>query len=337
MSTIAGYFDETIQQAIRIRQSQLAFGDRTDLQFMPQIESLKSVMANETQKITQLENSNKDVTVEVEWINACQIGTTSCTNCTFGGTELSTNVETYTLNLCQESKFRVFENPMRTNDFSVEELVALGFVKADVELAEWANGQVLAAINNAKGTNLLAPGTNRGCISGNDTYITAPYWGAELLAYTARMNIWNRFSNSYMLTGANLHESKLIADFNSGNADGKGKVSMFGSMPIFFDEVNIETLFPNQSFIMNKGAMAIANKVRYPNRIRYFDQERWSIGSDFTSLKYDVHYTNTCQTDNDTFLHEYKVILRMAIPINPTGCDDNNTGILSLICGECPD
>lgn len=336
MSTTAGYFDETIMQAIRLKQSIIAFGDRTGLQFIPQIDSLLAVMANETQKITQLERPDKDITVEIEWINACDIATRSCTNCNFDGTQLSTNIETYTLNLCQEVAFDVYENPMRTNDFSVEDQVALGFVKADVELSEWANAQVLTAINNAKGTNLLAPGTNRGCISGADTYITAPYWGAELLAYLARMNKWNRFGSPYMLTGANLHESKLIADFNSGNADGKGKVSMFGSMPIYFDEVNIETLFPNQSFVLNRGALAIANKVRYPNRIEYFDEARWSINSDFTDLKYDVFYTNVCQTDNDTFLHSYKVKLRMAIPINPTGCDDNNTGIISLVCGECP-
>lgn len=343
MSTTAGYFDETLRLAIRARASELRFDDRINLQYIPQIESMKAIMQNETTKVTAVENPKKDDVVEVEWINACGLETRECDYCNFDGTQLSTNIEQYSLDLCREVAFEVPESVARTNDFNHAEFVAKGFLAADKLLNEWFNQQILTELNAAKGVNVLAPGTNRGCIVGSETYITAPYWNAALFAYFQRVAERNRFGSPYLVSGSNLHEAFLIADYNKGNADGKGEQAMFGSMKIYFDEHNIDTLFDPilYTFMINRGSIALANKARYEGYTvnspkEYRSELRHAMTSQFSNLKYDVHYTDECDSDTDTFVESYKVILRAGVFFNPTGCDDNNTGMLSFQCDECP-
>lgn len=343
MSTTQGYFDETDLQAIRLKADEIAFDDRINLQYIPRIDSMKTIMAKETTKIKQLENPDKDDTVEIEWINTCAVTTQECTTCDFNGTLASTNIQTETLDLCREVEIAVDDNVARTNDFDHVEFVAKLQLQADKQLNEWFNRQILTEILAARGVNLLDPGTNRGCISGTDTYLTAPYWGADIMSYFIRATESNQFGSPYLLSGANFHEAWLNADFNAGNANGKGNKSMFSSMDISFDEWNFTQVFAaiNYTFMINNGSIALGNKARYdafgPSNPRVFKSEdRWSETSRFSSLKFDVHYTNACQTSTGSMLHSWKYILRTGIWFNPTGCNETNTGILAFRCGECP-
>jgi hypothetical protein len=343
MSIYKGAFTETAIQNVRTRIEALRFNDRVMKQYEPQIDSASMILSNANSILNSDINQKgkfKDLTVEVEWVNACELADQACTNCDEGGNELSTNTKTYALDLCREVPFTVKEYDMLTNDFDVEDLIAKGFLKADKELSEWLIQQWIAFFNTNKGVNLTTadPGTARGCISGYDTYIKAPYWNAELMGYFAKVQQLNRFSSPFLLSGANLFENSVVANFNAGNADGKGDAAMFGAYPITFDIPNVDTVnTPNLiTYMIQPGSYAIANKAYYnPEPITYDFGKRWSIRSQFLpGFEYDVHYSNVCE--NDFANHKFKVKLKSGIFINPEACDNNNTGILTFVCGDCP-
>ena len=317
--------------------------DRVKLQYQPQADLLAPFITNANKQVNVVHNSKgkmKNLTAEVEWINACEIDDQACTYCSPGGNELSTNTTTYTMDICREVGFTVTEYPMLTNDFDMDMLIAKGFMKADMLLSEYFAAQAVAFLNTNKGVNALAPGTNRGCISGTDTYIKAAYWNAELMGYFARVRSRNRFGNPYLLSGANLHEAAIISNFNAGNADGKGSQAMFGSLPIYFDEYQIDTVNTPDlyTYMIQPGTYAVANKAYYnPTPITYFDDKRWSMSAGgIPGFEYDVHYSNACNAENGFPDHNFTVKLNAGIFINPEQCDDNNTGILTFICGDCP-
>lgn len=343
MSIYKGVFTDTAIQNVRVMLEKLRMDDRVKLQFQPQVDLLAPFMSNGNPNVNIVQNSKgkmKDLVVEVEWINACEIADQACTNCSEGGNELSTNTKTYTMDICREVPFTVYEYDMLTNDFDMEMLIAKGFMKADEQLSDYFATQVVAFLNTNKGVNALDPGTNRGCISGADTYIKAAYWNAELMGYFGRVKQRNRFTNPYILSGANLHEAALISNFNAGNADGKGTQAMFGSLPIYFDEYQIDTVNSPTliTYMIQPYTYAVANKAYYtPSPITYDFGKRWSITSKFIpGFEYDVHYSNTCDSNTGFPVHNFTVKLKSGIYINPEACDDNNTGILTFLCGDCP-
>lgn len=343
MSIYKGVFTDTALQNIRVMLEKIAMDDRVKLQFQPQADLLAPFIANANKQVDVVLGSlgkMKKPVAEVEWINACEIDDQACTNCTEGGNELSTNTKTYEIDICREVPFTVTEYPFLKNDFDFPMLVAQGFMKADMLLAEYFGDQSIAFLNTNKGVNALAPGTNRGCISGTDTYISAAYWNAELMGYFSRARSSNRFGNPYLLSGANLHESSIIANFNAGNSEGKGAQAMFGSMPIYFDEHTVDSVnTPNlYTYMIQPGTYAVANKAYYnPTPIQYQEDKRWSMASKFIpGFEYDVHYSNTCASANGFPVHNFVVKLNAGIYINPEACDDNNTGILAFRCGDCP-
>ena len=68
--------------------------------------------------------SEKDNTVKLVWLHNCDDDTASCSNdCVIGGTELATNSKEYTLNLCRTKGFQVKEKALRSNVFTMEEVL----------------------------------------------------------------------------------------------------------------------------------------------------------------------------------------------------------------------
>lgn len=341
MSTTPGAFNETTLQNIRMLAENLTgFDVNIKKQLQPQADILKAIWANQTARLTYLEDKKKDFTVEVEWLNACGLETRSCTPCTFGGTELSSNTQTYTMSNCKEVAFSVNENDFRGNDFDMEQAVALGFLKADKELIEEFPAWIVAQIEANKGVNAFTGG--KGNVVSTETYISAPYWDAKLMAYFARAAKVNKFNSPYLLDGSNLYEQQWNAEQMRGNADGKFDSAAFSTMPYFVDLVNIDSInTPDlKTYMIDGGSIAIANKALYtPTVATYTDQKRYSMRSALAAafggnLEYDVRYTTTCS--GNTFIHEFVVMLRAGVYVAPAGCTSGETGILSFTCGAAP-
>ena len=349
MSITAGVFSESALVDIQVKIDQIWADAIQKQDYVANTDVVNALLANQTATISELKNSRKDPTVDIGWINACEIVDEACEICTIDGTELSTNVVEKTLGTCRQSPFMVEEGIFRSNMFDAEEVIAKGFLMAMKELDEFWAATAVAFLNAALGVNAVTVG--KGTVSGTGTYILPAFWDAGLMSYFARVGISNQFVNPFLVSGANLYESVWNAAYERAQAGDESKVLKYGSMPIYFDLFNIDAVNDPDlyTYMIHRGAVAFVAKNYYPAndvveggvpRInKYMDEWRWSMPSkNIPGLRYDVHYKDTCnaQGSYDAMTYQFKLVTYGDYFLNPTGCDDTRTGVLGFICGEVP-
>jgi hypothetical protein len=334
MSTTSGVFSETQLLDIRIKAEQLGLDSRIGLQYKANVNTILALQAAQTARIIPLERKDKDHEVEIEWINACGIEVGDNVSCVVGGEELSTNTEKHALDIEKVVNFTVDDSAFINNDFGREEAIAKGFMRADKVLSEYLAQTAVAKLESFKGVNQLTGG--KGTVSGLETYILPSSWDATLMAYLSRASVVNQFGVPILLSGQNLYEAFMIAQAKIGNDNGKGDVSLFSGMRMYFDLFNVDSVNdPDlKTYMINTGAIAMASKTYYtPSIVTYSAEKRWSISSaHIPGLEFDVHYKDECGT-NDFYKHHFKIKLKSGIFQNPLGCNAENTGVLSFICG----
>lgn len=334
MSTIGGSFSETELLQMRVKASEILFDDRIKQQFVPQFDILKGIQAIQTATINADFQRKKKYDVEVMWENFCDIEAEDCSDsCDLGGNKSSTNAETKTLACFKEVGFSMSENDFIDNEYEMN--VAKALLKADKSLIEAFAAYAVAQLESFKGDNVLT--TGKGTVSGGETSIPAAYWNSSLFAYLNRVSIMNKFSNPVLLSGNNLYEANYIAQAQAGNANGKGDANLFGTMPIYFDLFNIDTVnSPDlKTYMLSQGSMAMVSKTLNPNVPEKTDAfTRYTMRSNFMpSLSYDVWYNNVCENSTGRLLkHNWTIRLTADIFANPVGCDLNNTGVLAFTC-----
>ena len=336
MSRTAGVFSETILQNIRLKAKEMSFDDRIMQQYRANADILTHLKDLQTAKISALERKDKTQKITVEWINSCGLTAQDNVSCVIGGAELSTNTQDYELDYEKIVPFTVDDAELDDNDFNTEDVVAKGFLKADKALCEIYAQYATAQLNAFKGVNQLNEAGSVLNVSGSDTYIDAPYWNAELLAKLQRAGVINKFTNPALISGSNLYEDDFLSKYNAANANGKGNAGLFNAMNVKFDLFNIDQVnTPSKiSYLVSTGAVALASKTRFSKQVvTYTDRLAYSIDSVFVpGLSFDVYYKNECGT-NDFMKHNFKVVLRAGIFNNPEECVENNTGVLTLVCG----
>lgn len=337
MSTAQGVFSETQLVAIQAKADAMWLDRAQKEDYVAQVAVALAVLEQQTAKLQMLQGK-KDRTVKVSWVNACELDDSAVTNCTFPTTELSTNIEEYELTSERQVGFTVNEHDFVDNTYDREEIVAKGLLMSSRILDEWWAAQIVAAINASKGVNEVTAG--KGAVSGTDTYIIPAYWNADLVAYFNRVAIMNRIMSPYLLSGANLYESVWNAAYERAQAGDESKILKFGAMQIYFDLFNIDAANDPDlvTYLIGRGALAFVTKAYYdPTPIVYFDQSRYSIESyNIPGVRYDVHYTNECDSNTDWMTHSFKLKTLGDVFLNPVGCTSTRTNVLSFICGEEP-
>lgn len=336
MSTIGGAFTETQLLQQRVRAAEIMFDDRIKQQFVPQFDVLKGIQAVQTATINASFQRKKEFDVEIMWENFCDIVAEDCTgSCTLGGNKSSTNAETKTLSCLKEVGFSMSEHDFIDNEFDMN--IAKALLKADKELVEAFAQYAVAQLEAFKGLNELT--TGKGVLVGSDTNINPSYWNASLFAYLARVAIMNKFTNPILLSGNNLYEANYMAQANGANADGKGDKILFGTMPIYFDLFNIDSMNAPalKTYMLSQGSLAMANKTFNPDvPEKTMDFTRYTMRSNFfPALKYDVWYDNECEAGTNRLIkHNYTIRLIADIYNNPSGCALNNSGVLAFNCSS---
>lgn len=338
MSTTAGVFDETLLMNYVIRAKEMAFDGRINTQYIPDWDTLKAVMsASNARVLDVISNSKKDFDVEIEWMNDCEGDVEDNTDCEFDGTKSSTNVKEYALEYEKVFRFSVDEADFRDNRFNTEDSVASRLLKADKKLVEWFNGLAIARLNTFAGVNVYDG--DKGTVAGTDTYIPAPYWNPDLVAYFHKVSKLNKFNSPIILNGHNLYTQNYLAGAKVGNSDGSGDVVLFGRFPMYWDLFNLDSVNEEQvSYMIENGSLAMANKTYNPDIPQVVNGvfTRYTMSSNFVNgLKYDVFYEPECST-GDAIKHNFKVKLKADIFINPAGCVETNTGVLRFVCGTEP-
>lgn len=341
MSTVAGVFSETTLLQLRAKVDELMFDDRIKQQFIPKIDIINGLRTVHTAivnpKFSQVKDSEgkpKKFDVELVWDNACGIVAEDCTVCDFDGEKLSTNAQSYSLGFCKEVKFSVDEYDYVDNELDAQLAIAKGLLRADKELSEAYAQYAVAVLEANKGVNQMGT-TSKGVVSGSDTYIASHFWDAKLMAYFARAASLNRFANPVLLSGSNLFEEYLVIQAAINNAEGKGDAALMNAIKIYFDLFNIDSVNTPDlvTYLVSMGSIAMANRAYNPDTMQEFGvSKRWTRQSEFIpELKYDMFYTAVCS--NDMVKHEFKTKLLADVFVNPEGCEENNTGILSFTCG----
>lgn len=340
MSRIAGVFSETLLRTLRVKADEIMLDGRIKQQFIPQYEIIKALLSMQTASVNPRLSQRKDsdgrvkrYDLEVMWENACEIEPEDNTNCEFGGTKLSTNAQDYSIDWGQVVNFTISEYDMVDNEFNVAETIAKGMLRADKELVEAYAQYCTAVLEANKGVNQFTG--SKGTVVGADTYIQPAYWDSKLIAYFVRVAQLNRFPAFALLSGGNLFEEYFTIMKMMANADGKGDAELFNAVKIFFDLFNIDSVNDPDlvTYMIAQGAVAVANRVYNPPTLEAIGiNKRWTMASQFVpELKYDVFYEPECS--NDLYDHNFKVKLSADLFVNPEGCEVNNTGILSFVCG----
>ena len=181
MSIVAGVFSETVLNNAQIK-ADLIWKDRIQKEdYTADVGVLQALLANDTANLSVIEGK-KDLSVEISWENACEIDDQSCNPCTYSGSELSTNADTKTLNICRESVFEINDADFRNNLFDPEDLIAKGYIAADVALSEYLAGLSVTWLNANDGVNELGT-MAQGTVVANTTQISPEHWDANLMAY----------------------------------------------------------------------------------------------------------------------------------------------------------
>lgn len=333
MSTTAGYFDETILNDIRVKASEIMFDDRIKQQFDARYDIVKAVEGIQTATVLpSIARNSKIVDVDVMWQNVCGQEVETNVDCAVGGAKSSTNIENYSLSYNKMVKFSESESDFIDNEFDIQTALAKDFLRADKELTEDFAQYCTAQVDSFAGWNTVTNG--KGVVTGADTFIAPAYWNASLAAYFNRVAIMNKFTSPILLSGVNLYEQAYVAEANRANANGKGDYIMYGDMKLYFDLFNIDTVNDpdEKSYLISQGALALGNRALNPETPEILhDFTRYKIRSRYLPMWYDVYYETDCE--DDLVKHNFKVKLVADLFLNPTACDDNNTGVLSFTCG----
>lgn len=336
MSITSGVFDETVLLNVQARADQLMFDDRIKQQYIPQINVLNAIRAVQTANISFPKVKTQNV--EINWINTCGLTVDDNTPCTIDPVQPSTNSETKAIAWNKTVQFSVSEDDLKDNQYWIDDFVPRMFLKADKELAEAFAQYAMGRVDSFRGENKNTVG--KGVVSGLDTFIQASYWTPAIVSYFNRTAILNRLTSPVFLSGNNLFEQVDQAAFMAANANGKGDFIAWNSLKMYFDLFNVDVVTDPllKTYMLSMGSLAMANWYKNPLvpeavNIEAFNT-RYSLPSRFLPGFYlDAYYKPICGGD-DRIVHTWKVQLYADVFVNPEGCEEGNTGILSFVCGE---
>lgn len=312
--------------------------NQTKMDYVPNIGVLEALRKEQTARMAEIENPDKDKTLRIWWLSQCGLVASDCADdlndCEFTGDEVSSTCVDYALDICVSTKFSIEDTVFRTNEANAEQALALQFLAALKVLDEELALKAVAKLNAFAGINQYE---GIGDVDGVTTYIAANYWGADMYGYFGMVKTINKFSNPFMIHGSNLYMTNWNASYNMANANQKDAAPKLQSIRSYWDLFNIDAVNNPDlvSYMVDKGAVAFANKARYPlnNPKVYQFGQRWSIESQaLPGVVYDVYYKERCVA-NDKIYHDYKVIGRAGIYNNPAGCTADKTGVIKFVCG----
>lgn len=343
MSRTPGEFTETTLLQVRDLADRMLLDSRIKQQFIPKMNVFNYIQSlqNPSLNIKFNDRPKKDYDVEIHWMNACADFEIEDANCVRGGEELSTNAETYSLTNKFTYGFTVYEEDFRDNEHDFQEAIAKGMLRIDKQITEAYCQYLVGQLNAFSGVNQVTNG--RGSIDPIDDTITnidPADWTAEVMAYFSRVMQMNRFDNAALITGSNLYETLIVAAANNANVDDKGDFILWGSIPIYNDLFNVDSVNDPDlmTYMVSPYATAQVSKAFNPDYFRYFDHAAYTESSRFMpGLTYDIWYDNKCNDSqsanrNDMVVHNWKVKLSAELFHNPFGCNeiggDDNTGVL---------
>lgn len=344
-SETAGTFTCTLLQKTIAKIDQIWADNATQSDYDADVELLRALRAEQTASFEELKNPDKDKTMRVWWLQDCSTGVSTCADdaedCEFSGPEVESKCQDYALDICAHVSFSIEDNVFRTNEADASMALAKAMAARMKELDNYFAQSATAKLDTFAGTNQYTGGI--GTVSGVTTYIPSNFWGPDIYGYFNLVKVKNKFKNAFMIHGENLNQWMWQAEFNNQNANNKDQKPKLSSIRSYWDLFNVDMINEGEkiSYMVDKGSVAVVNKARYPlnNPKTYQFGKRWSIESKaLPGVYYDVYYKERCAMvdGEEKIYHDYKIKLRAGVFLNPTGCNEDKTGVLRFACGTAP-
>ena len=335
-----GDFTPTRLSEIQLKMDEFWAEPQTMKNYSANGDTVKALMENQTATFTDLEDPEKLKDVSVNWIDFCADNVTetqAADQCPMDAAcpEGESKSKSYALDIFLETCYSVNEDKLEDNLFSPEEVIAKGLMKAQKDLIERFNQKAIAVLIANMGVNPYEgePGVYNDLTGYTD--IERKNFNIETLyPYWALVMALNKSNNAFVLDGGNLYQQALLALKNNPNSDGKLALGLFEMLPFFQDIFGFaSTGNSSKTFLIDAGSVAVATRAKYPVTPRWIggtvQQTRYQIPLEqLPGVSLDVAYQPVC--DNDTIKHKWNLKLRAGVFVNPTLCNDDNTGILGF-------
>lgn len=298
----------------------------------------KAVLENQAVNFAELKDSSKKRKVSVEWLEKCDITTSACTDdCTITGSDVEPVCKEYEITCLQETSFQVTERGYRERTIDKAKAVAENMLLHMKAMDEYVAQYILAGIDANLGVNAYTGG--QATVSGDLTYINPANWNESIFAYFNLVNRMNKFRNPYIIDGTNMFQLIWNKMKDAANDDGKGAAAKINAFKIYSDPENIENgTYDGKTYMLHKTAAAFISKTWNPLGANASispapGYRLFSVNSqNLPGVGYDVVVKSSC-SGND-FIDAYKLQLHGLFAVNPSPCDENNTGILGFKCGN---
>jgi hypothetical protein len=335
----AGNFNASTQATIINREDQLFLDPRVNETYRPQTLALQEIIRRQTANVGVLQGSPRNE-VAIAWLNTVGItASATCTNeCDLGGTEVSTDAQTYKLNRCAQATTMKVEvqqgvnNPTYVfagNAMSYEEAVAQIRLKQKKEIEQLLAKTAVAAVVAAAGTNQDTT-PEYGTQVGTKLNIEAKYWTADLYPFFQIEAMLNKFGAPYMLHGRNLMLDMYNARPDALNDNERDLLAKLQSIPGQWDPFTFQAAgVPNVSLMVDAGSIAFAARNNFTRAIQQLDADTIGVASPLLTLPFDVDtkVQRTC-VDGRYFDSFWMQLPYYDIINNPANGAAGETGVL---------
>jgi hypothetical protein len=343
----AGTFSPSALLNIQLKAESMWSEGQFSTDLVAESEAAQAVLRNQTARLTELTNPEKENTAVVTWIKTCDIVDEACeTNCDLDEPELETVNKSYELDMCRKSGFSVDAFKLRTNTYEVEELAARGLAAALKELDEWWAKQALLKLKTFQGVNVKAS-PHTWDAANLRTSVAGASYNRTLVPYLMQTAIMNRMKNSYFISNEELWYDWQNALFDAGNLDGKGAMARIAALGdnLTFDLFNFTAAgLAEDLYMVDRNAVAFITKAINPETPTEFgggiQQTRYRVASPtLPGISYDVYYKLNCKTVSgvEHIYHTWRIETRGGIFLNPERCtvtvssvDYEPTGVLAF-------
>lgn len=343
-SPTSGNFTPALLQKVIAKMDSIWKDNQTVNDYVAEVEVLRAIRAEQTATLREIENPEKDKVLKIIWVADCNTGVVDCEDgeddqfCDWTGPQAEARSKDYALDECQTVAFTIEESVFYTSELNQEEVLAKQFMARMKELEEAMARKTVAKLNSFAGVNQYTGGI--GVVDDVVTYIAPNYWTPDMYGYFSLVARKNKLNNPFLIHGSNLYMQNWNAPYIAANANTKDGEPKLRSIRSYWDIFNIDEVNEGikRSYMIAKGAVAFANKARYPKnspRVYQFGK-RWSIQSNsLPGVWFDVFYKERCGNDEQVF-YDFKMRAKYGVYLNPFGCNEDVTGVLLFDCGTGP-
>lgn len=308
------------------------------------IKALAERQQGRTQIITELENPELEGNnVKIVWLDNCgeELDDNCQDVCALDAAEVAMASKNFTLNNCKSASFKIDENDVLRNRYTLDEIVARKLLAKMKALDEWINAKSLLFLSASAGYN-----KNPEAFTFNATTLEVPEanYTTEMYVKMAIDAKINKITDPFVVDSGALYRYFLNAQIDKDNAEGSGNNKRTMLFPTSFDLVGFPSApITDSTFLVSSSAYAFASRNYNGNtpvevNPKEGRQIRWSMPSNTVpGLRYDIYHEYVCS--GKRFTHTYYIEANFGFALNPVGCDvlvstgpdvfDQVSGILS--------